>query len=179
MDSSVNRKCRCGCGEKTKAGNRFIRFHHLRLIDRKGKKHHKWKGGRIVSPDGYILLLRPDHHLARKNGYVREHRLVMEEKLGRDLTKEEVVDHINEVRDDNHPDNLELFASNVGHLAKHRITTEGNEYNSYPKYWKKGMNNPIIPCHCFCGNTFTLYSKYKQKRIFSRGHQMRKPTLHF
>ena len=48
-----------------------------------------------------------------------EHRLVMEEKLDRYLTEEEVVHHKNRIRNDNRPSNLELF-KNVGeHTAFH------------------------------------------------------------
>ena len=43
----------------------------------------------------------------------------MEKKLGRYLTKDEIPHHINGIRDDNRPKNLELFENNGKHLAKH------------------------------------------------------------
>lgn len=44
-----------------------------------------------------------------RNNKVAEHRVVMSEKLGRPLRKAESVHHINGVRDDNRPENLELW----------------------------------------------------------------------
>jgi hypothetical protein len=56
------------------------------------------------------MLWAPEHPRARNNGrYVFEHILVMEEILGRYLFPEESVHHRNGIRDDNRPQNLELW----------------------------------------------------------------------
>lgn len=79
-----------------------------------------WKGGRIFKQSGYVMILQKDHPFSDKQGYVCEHRLVAEECLERYLKPEEVVHHINEFRDDNHPENLYVFPNNQIHLAHHR-----------------------------------------------------------
>jgi len=82
-----------------------------------GEKHYAWKG-RIVDKDGYVLIHHKNHPNARKHTpYIFEHRLAMEEALGRVLLPDEVIHHLNGVKDDNRIDNLQLFASNGKHLA--------------------------------------------------------------
>jgi hypothetical protein len=77
-----------------------------------GTRHPRWKAGRVATSGGYIAVV-PTDDLARAmvpygSAYVLEHRLVMAHALGRPLTKEETVHHINGVKDDNRLENLQL-----------------------------------------------------------------------
>lgn len=65
-----------------------------------------FKGGRKKNWKGYVLILQHNHPRADRNGYVFEHIIVAEKKIGRPLKANECVHHINEVKDDNRADNL-------------------------------------------------------------------------
>lgn len=75
---------------------------------RKGNASPHWKGGRRITPRGYIMLHCPNHPMAQ-NGYVQEHRLVMEAHWGRYLLPTEMVHHKNGNKSDNRLENLELW----------------------------------------------------------------------
>jgi hypothetical protein len=63
---------------------------------------HKPNGAKRPHTSGYIQI--------KHNGqWVMEHRLAMEQTLGRPLLKTDRVHHMNGVRDDNRPENLELW----------------------------------------------------------------------
>lgn len=80
-----------------------------------------WKGGRRDHSDGYIMRYYPDHPRAKgNNGYVYEHILIMEDYLGRYVTREEAVHHINEKKNDNRIENLELLL-NSEHTSYHKL----------------------------------------------------------
>ncbi len=67
--------------------------------------------------NGYVRVYAPDHPRADSKGYVFEHRLVMEKKIGRYLTETEVVHHRNDNPSDNRISNLQLFPDNAAHKA--------------------------------------------------------------
>lgn len=61
--------------------------------------------------DGYVVLTgHYDHPNARARGHILEHVKVMSDILGRPLLPHENVHHINGFRDDNRPENLELWS---------------------------------------------------------------------
>lgn len=69
----------------------------------------KYHLGHIVTHNGYKMVPAPgDHPNADSKGYIREHRLVMEQKLGRYLEPHEVVHHKDGDKLNNDPENLEL-----------------------------------------------------------------------
>lgn len=87
---------------------------------RAGEGHPEWKGG-ISYRKGYRFLYAPDHPGARAGKYISEHRLVMEEHLGRYLERKEVVHHKDGNPLNNAIENLELFQSNADHL-RHELS---------------------------------------------------------
>lgn len=86
----------------------------------KGRPSPNWKGGRVKT-SGYVRIHQPCHPFAIKTGYVLEHRLVMEKRIGRYLTPVEEVHHENEIKDDNRDENLTLFANGIEHRRFHRL----------------------------------------------------------
>lgn len=88
----------CGCLKKQTNKNRS------------GKNHHNWKGGRHKSSEGYVKVLEYGHPNSHKNGYIREHVLVMSNHIGRPLMEKETVHHKNGIKDDNRIENLELWS---------------------------------------------------------------------
>jgi hypothetical protein len=86
------------------------------------EKNPAWKGGvTLKRPKGNYKGVRyvkaPEWALpmARKDGYIMEHRLVMAQMCGFLMTRSEVVNHKDHDPSNNHPSNLELWPTNADH----------------------------------------------------------------
>jgi len=82
-----------------------------------GEKHGRWKGGtRMVN--GYRQVKKWGHPFANTLGYVYEHRLVVEQAIGRFLQTEEEVHHKDGNKSNNVLDNLEVMTKGE-HMKLH------------------------------------------------------------
>lgn len=89
----------------------------LRMIG-KAKAFDAFHKGYHITHNGYRQIRMPSHPHADSIGYVKEHRLVMEDYLGRYLESTEVVHHIDEDKLNNSIDNLELCLKEI-HTSYH------------------------------------------------------------
>jgi len=134
--------------------------------DKTGERNPNWRGGRVVDPRGYVLLRMPDHPRADVRGYVYEHVVVAERKLGRAILPTEEVHHRDENKSNNNPDNLIVTHSKSDHLMRYHRKRDDLQ--------PPGAENPIIECACGCGTTFPKYDTSRRPRRFVSGHNGRK-----
>lgn len=128
--------CMCGCGNTTplaaatNARDNTLRGEHVQYLNgHKRRANEKARGGRgkygygkFKTKSGYIYqtiasIPKEDVPLianmvvrSRGDFAILEHRYVMAKLLGRPLTEKENVHHKNGRRDDNSPENLELWS---------------------------------------------------------------------
>ena len=92
-----------------------------KFVFQRGELNPSYHHGYYLDKNGYVMVNCPKHPHANNAGFVREHRLVMEEKLGRHLLPSEVVHHIDGNHANNRLSNLVLFGKNSDHL-RHELT---------------------------------------------------------
>ena len=120
-------------------------------LGHRGSGNPRWKGGRNIV-NGYVVLSINGHP-------VKEHRLVMEKHLGRALTSDEVVHHINGIKSDNRIENLVVMDA-VVHSRMH---------NPPMKKWSR-KHDACVDCgraevpHGGHGRCWRCYSRW-HKRI--------------
>jgi len=98
-----------------------------------GEDNPSWKGGQRVDDHGYVQIRTPDHPFG-KDGYVYQHRLVVEERTRKNdpnnpclveiggekyLPPNVIVHHIDECKTNNESSNLMLLPSQKHHHYIH------------------------------------------------------------
>ncbi len=78
-----------------------------------GRKQKRSKGETYIDSNGYICLAR--------NKKRREHRIIMENILGKKLNRDEHVHHINGNKTDNRIKNLTILSASEHHQLHHRM----------------------------------------------------------
>lgn len=98
---SVHRTCKCG-GPKSVKAVRCRKCQSEEVSEQRARSPRRWKDER----SGYVYIQAPPPTYK-----MFEHQYVMEQTLGRKLFPGENVHHKNGIRDDNRPENLELWLS--------------------------------------------------------------------
>lgn len=110
---------------------------------------------------GYVRVYCPQHPFANTWGYVYEHRILVEQRLGRLLQKDEHVHHRNGIRWDNRDDNLQVLSP-----SEHAKVASQNDFTESDLLF--GVGSPPVklkkhskPC-LKCGKEF-LPKRQSQK----------------
>jgi transposase len=82
-----------------------------KIIRQEREKNRRVKKDRILSGAGYWMIPIPENYMGKKYpcGYIYEHRYILEQKIGKYLTSNEIAHHINGNKLDNRSENLEVI----------------------------------------------------------------------
>lgn len=174
--------CSCKCGMeitqtrlikwKIKNGqkNFYIKGHQYK----KGSQNNRWKGGQYFDSKGYKFIKHPDHPNARKNGYVAESHLVISKVLKRPVdTRFEVVHHLNGIKTDNRPENIEI-KTRKQHTSIHSSGVNNVNFKNRPPRVCPNCNKPFMHknnytrdkcCSVKCRNEYYTGEKANNRKI--------------
>ena len=85
--------------------------------------------GRYIDSHGYVVISTGKVGCTRR---VKEHRYVMEQHIGRSLTTDEVVHHVNGVRDDNRIGNLQIMTRSAHSLLPRKEYKYQERFRTHP-----------------------------------------------
>lgn len=139
--------CACGCGALVR--QKWHIGHNRRGVPPTNKI-----GGTVEN--GYRFIYQPSHPAADAQGYVAEHRLVVERALGRYLHGNEVVHHLNGNRLDNRLANLAVLTKaehdRITVMVSERCKVCGAPHRArglcsscYGKFYRSGRAMPFRP----------------------------------
>lgn len=115
---------------------------------KRGADAPHWKGGKFQTKEGYIVVWD-----SSKKKYIREHRMVVEQYLQRELDVYEDVHHKNGIKDDNRIENLVVLSR-----SKHSLLHEQKEKE---KHRRKNTKQCIYPgCNTLTSSKYGLCSKH-------------------
>jgi hypothetical protein len=116
------------------------------------------------------MVHMPEHHAANSKGYVPEHRLVMEQMLGRPLSSEEIVHHIDRNQGNNLPDNLQIMTQSE-HAAMHHAEASAARWaHHYDACVKCGTTEREHKGHGMCARCLAYYRNHPDGPRWSRDH---------
>lgn len=117
-----------------------------------------WNVRSIVSKGDYNYAIVPEHPNAIEYGYVLEHRIIMENHLGRLLTPDEIVHHINKDKKDNRIENLQI-TTQAKHAKKHGLENGQLYVELICPQCKKHFHTPKKQSFLQKGSEYTCCSK--------------------
>lgn len=117
----------------------LCKFHYRRTLEGVDLEKPKKVNGQLnwlKNQDGYIYRYTAPDETGRRR-QEKQHRVIMEEHLGRKLLFTENVHHINGVRDDNRIENLELWSSSQpsGQRVKDKVRWAREILDLYGEDW--------------------------------------------